>query len=267
MNSFYYRYFLSRKGLVFDVPDEEWDDGCLDFLGKDKSYASEVADKLGISSLWLTDMPVIFSRKAFNYYIGSKLLSHMVKPEEEGLTLIEPSQKLKDGLRAVEMSAVGFEPMPTSLIPRPYSMAFLAAEKDEISLEKYLRSKLGYNGEAFTDIYKKMLMCSAYPPVGSPLICERDVLGKIAISEGLTFDEASSVFYVADQACLFNLLLAYKMFVEPWHLAPRRDGKYIITYRGYDYGDFLPIGVKASQNRPAESKHPSARRRAEGGSR
>jgi hypothetical protein len=96
MNSFYYRYFLSRKGLVFDVPDEEWDDGCLDFLSKDKSYAVEVADKLGISSLWLTDMPVIFSKKTFNYYIGSKLISHMVKPEEEGLTLIEPSQKLKE---------------------------------------------------------------------------------------------------------------------------------------------------------------------------
>jgi hypothetical protein len=73
-------------------------------------------------------------------------------------------------------------------------MAFLAAEKDEISLENYLRSKLGYNGEAFTDIYKTMLMCSAYPPVGSPLICERDVLEKIAISEGLTFGQTILCF-------------------------------------------------------------------------
>ena len=75
MNSFYYRYFLSRKGLVFDVPDEEWDDGCLDFLSKDKSYAVEVADKLGISSLWLTDMPVIFSKKTVNLITPKPLMA------------------------------------------------------------------------------------------------------------------------------------------------------------------------------------------------
>ena len=266
MNSFYYRYFLARKGFVFEVPDEEWDDSTLDFLAKDSEKVKEIADKLGISSLWLTDMPVIFSKRTFNYYIGSKTISDMVVPEEEGLVLVNPSQKLKDGLRAIELSAIGFEPMPTSLKPRPYSMVFLAAEKNELTLDGYLRSKLNLTGDAFSDLYKELLMCDAFPPVGSPLICQRDIIEKLSAAENLTYDECASTFYVADSACLFNLFLAFRLFVEPWHITPRRDGKYLITYKGYDYADFLPVGVKAAQNKPdISSKKPVARRRAGGG--
>lgn len=265
MNSFYYRYFLARKGFVFEVPDEEWDDSTLDLLTKDSAYAQDIADKLGISPLWLTDMPVIFSKKTFNYYVGSKSISDMVMPEEEGLALVNPSQKLKDGLRAIELSAIGFEPMPTSLVPRPYSMVYLAAEHSEQPLDNYLKAKLGYSGEEFAELYKTLLMCDAFPPVGSPLICQRDVIEKVAAAENLTYDECSSTFHVVDAACLFNLFLAFRLFVEPWHIAPRRDGKYIITYKGYDYADFLPAGVKAAQSKPdPANKRPSARRRVGG---
>lgn len=239
MNAYYYYYFLTKMGAEIPTPEEEWDNDALQYMASPASVAEQAAGPLGISSLWLTSVPVVFTKKTLAMYIGASKLDNTVVPEADGITIKKPSKEFGKALDDI----LNGRPEPLEVPPpRPYALIRAVAEQKGTTVENYIRLNLHYDDVEFTEkIIRDVIMAGCFPPAGSMAECDQGVIRDFAKVEDITVDEAASGFEVLDENCLVNLFIAFNLCVSKFSVTYNKDGSMLITYPGYKQSDFMTV--------------------------
>jgi len=251
MNAYYYYYFRSKLGIEITTPEDDWENETLLYMASPASKAEQAAGALGISSLWLTSVPVVFTKKTFAMYIGPSKLNNGIVPEAEGICVKHPGDEFRQSLRALVDGQL--EPVETPP-PCPYALIRAAAEMNQTTVENYIRNNFHYDDNDYTEtIIRNVFMAGCNPPAGSMETCDQGVIRDFAKAEDITIDEAASGFEVKDENCLINLLIAFKLCVSKFSVTYNKDGSLLITYPGYKLSDytFVQPVVNEVRDRPS----------------
>lgn len=236
MNAFYYYYFLNQLGAVAPTPEEDWVNETLQFMTAPDSVCENAAGTLGISSLWLSSVPVIFTKKTFSLYIGSGKLSGVISPAASGILLKNTDASVRKTLEAISVGK--YNPCETPP-PKPYALLRAAAEKKQVDVATYIRTNFRYDDKDFTDtLIRNVILAGACPPSGSMEICDHAVIQDFAKVEDLTVDEACSGFEISDINCFVNLMIAFRLLVSRFNIQYNKDGSMLLSYPGYKLADF-----------------------------
>jgi hypothetical protein len=247
MNAFYYYYFLSKQGVEIPTPEEEWSVEALKYMTSPKEVSERAAGSLGISELWLTSVPVVFTKRTFALYVGAGKLSGGLVPSSDGILFKNGSSSATKAI--TNISSGYYEPLRTPP-PMPYALMRAAAEMKQVDVASYIRTNFRYDDKEFTDsLIRDVILAGAYPPSGSMEHCDHGVISDFAKVEDITVDEACSGFEVKDENCFVNLLIAFKLCVSNFSVKYNKDGSMLISYPGYKLSDFTQE-VVATQNRP-----------------
>ena len=248
MNAFYQRYFLLRKG--FELPSEdEWVNDSLGFMVMPDLKAEFAAQQLGVSPLWLTAVPTIFTNRMLGMYIGSgKLLDDdgncQIKPGLEGLIIsgkLSKSQNFRDRLDKIMSGQLDPQEVPPA---RPYAVLRAAARLRQVSVESYIRQNFPNEDRLITDdIIRDVILAGCRPAAGTMEICDQGIIRKLAEVEDITIDEACSGLEIVDENCFINLLIAYRLCIATPTLKNKKDGTMIVSYPGYKMSDFGVVGT------------------------
>lgn len=238
MNSFYYYYFLRKRGLVLPDETDDYANVVLNYMTAPESVCETAAASLGISPLWLSSVPVIFSRKTFALYVNANEIygASELKPSEEGIIYTHANKPFYDSL----LNVLGgtFVPRETPK-PQPYAMVRALARMKNVSVEEYLRSQFEFEErDSMDSLIRDVVQAGCNIPSGTMSVCDHGVIRDLAKKEDLTIEEAASGFEVKDEACLLNLMLAFKLCVSCFTVKYNKDGSILISYPGYKLSDF-----------------------------
>lgn len=247
MNSFYYHYFLRKRGLNIPEAVEEIDNQTLNYMNSPDSVCEAAAGSLGISSLWFSSVPVIFSTKTFSLYLSSGDMKDNIVPTPEGICLKRFTPELQESMNRI--IAGSMEPCKTPT-PRPYALIRAAAKSRNESIEQYLRTNFRYEDKSFMDqLIRDVIQAGALPPAGEMSIADQGVIRDFAKIEDLSIDEAVSGFELDNENCFVNLMLAFRICVSRFNVTYNKDGSLTVSYPGYKVSDF-PKSRPASKGIP-----------------
>lgn len=239
MNAFYQRYFLSKRGFELP-PEEQWENDSLGYMAMTDLKAEFAATQLGISPLWLTAIPVVFTTNVFGMYVCSGEFCKSFVTTNEGIIIKNPSETLRSALDKIILGRLEPLPVPEA---KPYAMLRAAIKMKKLSIDAYIRRNFQFPDRQAADILIRDVYLSACTPsVGKMDIVDHEIIRKFAKEEDITIDEACSGFEVENENCFINLLIAFRLCIATPTIANRKDGSILISYPGYkmsDFGDFL----------------------------
>lgn len=247
MNAFYYYYFLNKRGVIYPTSEEDFAKETLQYMTSPDTVTEQAAGTLGISSLWLTSVPVVFTRKTFSLYIGSGKLQGNIEPSSDGILIKTVTE---DFYKALNRLLSG-ETLPLETPPaRPYALIRAAADMRRQDIADYVRENFKYEDRNVVDrLIRTISLAGAFPPAGSMEICDHGVIEDFAKIEDITIDEAVSGFEVVDENCFINLLLAFKLLVTNFSIQYNKDGSILVSYPGYKLSDFV-LSEPSPSNKP-----------------
>lgn len=239
MNSFYYHYFLRKNGLIVPDNEEDHDNVVLDYMTSPDSVCQSAADTLRISPLWLTSVPVVFSKKTFALYLLSGDQVAGLTPTKEGILFKSPSPFLVKALGKILDGS--FEPVETPT-PMPYALIRAAAKRDQLSVEKYFKDNFEYKDTTVAEeAIRNIVHAGLIIPAGDMTEADHGIIRNFAEIEDLSMEEAVSGFELRDENCLANLLLAFRLFVSRFVADYKKDGSILISYPGYKMSAFASV--------------------------
>lgn len=255
MNTFYLDYFRRLRALPTAAFNQCFNSGAgsvsnrYHYLVAKQSGASSAdpdcfARILDISSAWLRDVPVLFSKEDFDFYVRELALftSTPIIAESGAATVTVLSETLSDALEQYQNGKRGKSPteqlelalhaaLPVpNYSPSPLRFVMAYADQNFISVQDFAKhfvtTENGFSAAQVEPVTARLLMARTLPVADLP----KSFLAKFATWSGVPLAQVSCDFVVRSDAAAFNLFLAADMFVSPWSVSRDGDGGSTVSF-------------------------------------